>query len=110
MSYVDWKVGDKVVCVDDTLGNYSSWKVADECMDGLVAGRVYTIRRVGVFAGTLCVWLREIHRPLRGRLCRQFGEIGFAAARFRPVQTRKTDISVFTRILNNPKLPIKEDA
>jgi hypothetical protein len=96
-------VGQKVVCVDADPGDgYIGW--AD---DGPVEGHVYTITSVHDHDGDLVVWLAEIERhPMARRLWGE--ECGYAACRFRPVVTRKTDISIFTAILNGHRIP--EDA
>lgn len=104
MSYIDWHVGMKVVCVDD-----EPWPEFKSEMDGLTSGQVYTIRKVGLdpypgFPG-VGVWLDEIHRPL-DKGFEQYGEASFSAARFRPVQTRKTDISIFEAMLTGAKTKV----
>lgn len=101
--YTHWHVGMKVVCVDDYPGGYEArpdiFEYSDG-LDGLTWGRVYTIRAIGPDQedGSLSVWLDEIHRPLeRGY------ETGYAVERFRPVQHRATDISIFTAMLTGAK-------
>lgn len=96
--YLDWKVGDKVVCVDDAEnGAYDSPEfVAVGGLDGLRKDAVYTIRSVGPDPedGFLSVWLEEIYRQtFRGV------ETGYAIQRFRKVQPRKTSIAIFERML-----------
>ena len=96
-----FRVGQKVVCVDDAKDrsdvNYDPWGCK---------GRVYVISKVGMFSSpayepTLCVWVDGIYRPdWRGI------DVPFRASRFRPVVTRKTDISVFRALIN----PVKEEA
>lgn len=97
--YASWQVGDKIVCIDDELHDRymrPGW-VSFGDLDGLTAGRVYTIRRIGVDPGALmCVWLVEIIRP---PLFSGDPETGYAVQRFRPVQTRKTSIAIFERML-----------
>lgn len=104
MSYRDWKVGDKVVCVNDGYVP-QRWKTIGG-LDGLTTGKVYTIRRIGPQYGHVTVSLEEIVRPIRG--VKTDGsplteEIGYNPSRFRPVQPRKTDISVFTALLHTNK-------
>lgn len=97
-------VGQHVVCVDD---DENSFKIAGVTyrrvtLDGLTAGRVYTVRIVGptihkhVHLCPVDLWLEELHRPHRsdGR------EPGFAAARFRPVD--ETKLSIFKAMLVSP--------
>lgn len=89
MSYLDWKVGDKIVCVDNST------------MEGLLAlGEIYTIK----FMTPEFVHLAEKSAYGTG------GNSGYYYRRFRPVQTRKTDIAIFQRLLTNPKVKIEEDA
>lgn len=96
--YLDWKVGDRVVCIDD-----SPAPGFDTDMDGLRADHVYTIRKIAPMHaghsedGKISVWLSEIYRPLRSH---EKAEIGFNPARFRKVHPRKTSIAIFERLLN----------
>lgn len=100
MSYLDWHVGMKVVCVDGS-NRYASNIVLPK------AGTVYTIRKiVASWPHWLtakpkpAIWLEEIVRPvgLHGV------EHPYGADRFRPVQTKKTDISIFTVMLDPSKV------
>lgn len=89
MSYRDWKVGDKVVCI-----KRGKWAA-----DGpQLAIRDPEYNEICEIAGFyLCedgVYLRLVSYPEWSV---------YAAARFRPVQPRKTDISVFTALLNTNK-------
>ncbi len=97
----NFQVGQKVVCVDDRYGAYSAY-LTGACMgQGQVnlyvkRGAIYTIREIG------CV-----HRCAPSLLCVRVVEIKLdeedsplAAARFRPVVERKTDISVFQHLLD----------
>lgn len=110
-NYLEWKVGDPVVCVDDAAhARYTSWALSDTSFDGLTAGRVYTIRKIDVDYGVVNVWLNEIVRPRRGRTWA--GEVpeecGYDPRRFRKVQPRNTDISIFTAIAKGHR--VEEDA
>jgi hypothetical protein len=92
-------VGQKVVCVDDSL---SELRDLNEILP--TRGTVYTIRAI-VRRGSLCFHLVEItNEPYRYQ--DGFGEVSFKAYRFRPVVERKTDISIFTAMLT----PSKADA
>ena len=87
-----FRVGMKVVCVDDGFsGKYTPWRHYHD-LHGLTKGAVYTIRAIGEFRGLRDnVWLDEIHRPP----C--FGEeFPYAAARFRPVTSPKQEVSFTT--------------
>ncbi len=111
MSYRDWYVGMKVVCVDDG----PAWSsLQGPKPSGLEAGRIYTIKRIGTE-------LRAVSprgRKTKGAVvvdvgvphpCYIKGFInGFGAYRFRPLVARKTDISALTALLHTNKL--KEDA
>jgi len=103
-AYRDWKVGDKVVCLQtwfEPCGGYG-----DEV--GPVEGVIYTIREIGYLSpsipGKVHVRLCEIVN--KARPCQVVGiwEQTFRASRFRPVQKRKTDISIFTAMLTDNKV------
>lgn len=97
-SYTSWHVGMKVVCV---RGNKPR-----ECLDGTMSpiewlpvdGHVYTIADL-IMEEILYLSLDEL-LPIDL----------FDARNFRPVQARKTDISVFEQLLVSTKLPVGEDA
>lgn len=96
----DWQVGDRVVCVNDDEDAFAvpgiNWQAG---FGGLRKGRVYTIRSVHLhhILDTVCIRLKEIERPLADG---DPFEIGYNISRFRKVQPRKADISVFTKMLN----------
>lgn len=99
MSCVDWYVGMQVVCTDsDVHGKYTPWPAVGD-LDGLTVGVVYTIRKIGVYRGMLGIWLSEIVRTA----WIEEGEPPFSVRRFRPVQHRKADISIFTAMLTGAK-------
>jgi hypothetical protein len=85
-------IGQKVVCVDDKPTRFGRL---------LTKGATYTIRtflpRIEYFEVDDGVHLVEIHLPLH-ELWQT--ECGFFASRFRPLDERKTDIAVFTKILD----------
>jgi hypothetical protein len=96
-----YHVGQKVVCID---GKFPSRKYKEAHP---VEGQVYTIRalRSGVFpdGSNLTIYLKEIRNPKR--LYRNgFTEVSFRIRRFRPLCTKKTDISIFTAMLNKKEL------
>ncbi|RUU79990.1 hypothetical protein [Mesorhizobium sp. M7A.F.Ca.MR.362.00.0.0] len=99
-AYQDWHFGMKVVCVKTWSSR--GYGYGDEI--GPVAGNTYTIREIGYFRsenqGHLQVRLCEIVN--KARPYRDIGvrEQSFRASRFRPVQNRATDISIFTALLN----------
>jgi len=104
---VEFHVGQQIACIDD-----ERWEM--ETGDRLEKGRIYTIRRVepylfdtesGVTDEQVGIWVEEAVRKFP--TLRPEGEDGpWVHFRFKPV--RKTDISVFTAMLN--PTPVKEDA
>lgn len=85
-----FRVGQKVVCVDD------SPRFTQTC--AVKVGRIYTI--TGIYKEGLGVQVAEI-KPTCARL-------GFFADRFRPVQERPTSIAVFRAILDDVNAKKKE--
>ena len=109
MSFRDWQVGDRVVCVD---GDWY-YPPASGRPWPLVTGEVYTIANIGKgcgfyrsFVHGVVIDLVEVKNPDDPYL----ETPGFNASRFRKVEPRKTDISVFERFLLNPNAPVREDA
>lgn len=105
-----FQVGQKVVCVDDRPGRSTpsvpnALVIGD--MDGLTMGAVYTVREIFFDDGwgDVSIRLVEITRQL-SRLNGVWFESGFAPDRFRPLVTRKTDISCFTALLNTQRTRI----
>jgi len=108
-----FRIGQPVICVDDTdqsrSGKYN-W---------LKKGNKYTIRWIGMYKhpnhteGILSVRVEGISRHnsfTTSRMCIAWGwdpetvDMPFKATRFRPLDERKTDISIFTEMLK-----VKED-
>lgn len=88
-----FRIGQKVVCVDDTrLAGCDG--TGPDVNRWISAGQIYTIRKT-TFRKSPLVWLQGVNRA-----CVNFYDSGFHASRFRPVVEKKTDISVFTEILN----------
>lgn len=100
---MNFKVGQRVVCVDDSPGPIPGYLPSLRPWDGyLKRGAIYTVRWVGMHAPVLsgqrhpqllCVKLEEIVRSIK--------DPPYRATRFRPVVERKTEIAIFTRILDN---------
>lgn len=92
-----FRIGQKIVCVDDVF------TAADGGGDLPKRGCVYTVRWIGcrpTDGDTPGVMLYEIHGGFT-----PFGiEYCFAVHRFRPLVERKTDISIFKRMLNPSKV------
>lgn len=106
-----WAVpGAMVVCVDDRLGAYLKTHIRYVGgLDGLTAGRVYTIWSV-YWTGSLghyCLELAEIERPCPSDTQ---PELGFCIYRFRPLTS--TDNEVETRLYRTKghDAPVREDA
>ena len=104
------KVGDKVECVSTWDGITYYGEV------GPVAGSVYTIREIGIlnpdYPEMVTVRLVELVNEAREySLTRLVGhasfEPSFDARRFRPVEPRKTDISIFTDMLKTADKPLE---
>ncbi len=96
----NFRVGQKVVCIDDRYDAYRAYLIgACRVQSGdpyVKRGTIYTIREIG------CV-----HHCAPSLLCVRVVELKtddedspLAAARFRPVVERKTDISVFQHLLD----------
>jgi len=102
---MSFHVGQRVVCIDDRFqGGYGIEALPRK-------SHTYTIRgvRISGWEGCpTCVVLEEIlNQPRQYR--NGFHEAHFDARGFRPVIERKTDISVFTALLN-PKPARKREA
>jgi hypothetical protein len=98
-----FRVGQKVVCVDDTAhGQYSPFRPSGKNLEGLKKGAVYTIRYVGISLGVSVVRVNEIKRRYNNIID---GENVYASARFRPIVSRPTSIAVFEEILRKVNAP-----
>ena len=98
-----FRVGQKVVCVDDEIGKYMPPGVFYvPGLDGLAAGEIYTVAELYItqFDGRECIRLVEIDRSTN------FDPRGYVAARFRPVQ--ETGMQMLRALLKTN--PIKEVA
>lgn len=89
-----FRVGQKVVCVAVPGGGYG-----DELLP--VKGDIYTIRALRVFSQGEGVALCEIKNDARNYGPDGVHEAYFYVGCFRPLVTRKNDISIFTRILDD---------
>lgn len=101
----DWiktaKVGDRVVCIDATVS--VSGRLVLDCLS---VGAIYTISSLEENHDGIAVDLKECPYPFRDPIPGYLFEIGYRASRFRPVQPRKTDITIFTDMLK----PVSEPA
>lgn len=95
----DWiktaKVGDKVVCANHDLA--PGMLSAREATDPQI-GEVVTIEDIYEADGH--IWL-----GFEG-----FNDFDYWAMNYRPVDPRKTDISIFTDMLKKADKPVEEDA
>lgn len=102
-----FSVGMKVVCVDDSDRDESvpGWTLRGG-MDGLRKGAIYTIRSVFISPAwrSPVVRLEEIQRLPLSHYNGVAFESGYDPDRFRPVVTRKTDISIFTDMLTTTRV------
>ncbi len=87
-------VGQKVVCVDvsEKLVAAANYPIVDN---------VYTIRKIVLDGDHIIVLLSEICNL---HISSRIGEPGFGASRFRPLTERKTDISIFTKMLTDKQV------
>lgn len=93
MSYLDWHVVMQVVCIDD----YVDPEQPPHPVPAI--GAVCTLERIYVaHDGEVMVELVEFPSPET-----EDWYAGFVAKDFRPLVQRKTDISIFTRMLNPSK-------
>lgn len=105
--YTNWHVGMKVVCVKE-----GAWSPPMKQADSYpVYGGVYTIREINLGNDEKpYLTFEEIRNAPVYRRGDDMHEAWFAARQFRPVQKRKTDISIFRRLLTHPRVTIGEDA
>ena len=92
MSYRDWHVGMKVVCID------GRWDPNQPGENSPVDGGLYTIRTIEADGDGVFIRLVEIINPTNTRDGDE--ECRFTTKSFRPVRVRKTDIAVFTALLS----------
>lgn len=104
------KPGDKVVCIrDDFLEGYAHIETRP------VVGGIYTIREIdpnypkAKSACLVALRLVEIRNPVLPYIEGEY-EAAWNYERFRPVEPRKTDISIFTDMLKTVGKPVTEDA
>lgn len=95
-----FRVGQKVVCVDDYSAVALRWGAACPKI-----GMVYTIREFDDRGSKLALRLVEIvNAPAKHRNIAEPIEPAFAVISFRPIVERKTDISIFTAMLTDEKI------
>lgn len=96
-----FRIGQKVVCVAKPLGGYGDENVP--CV-----GRIYTIRGFEFERPTGVERVGLLFEEIRNEPHHYTGyarptEATFPASKFKPLVERKTDISIFTRMLNPSK-------
>lgn len=105
-----WRVGMRAVCVRGPMRPRYDFeqRVADVAIDS-----VYTIRGILHWGGDFGFHFEEIRNPIFHHHYDDGSyEIAFHRSRFRPAIETKTDISIFTRILDRVKRgePVDADA
>ena len=95
MSFLDWRVGMKVGLKHGApVGAFDGFAYPQP-------NQIYPIRSIFVsLAGDVCLRLLEITNPEADYPNGRY-EPGFRASWFRRVQTRQTDISIFTAMLHD---------
>jgi hypothetical protein len=96
-------VGQKVVCID--AKHHPEWSTGKTkyrtVEQELELGKIYTIREIfmNLTFNSPCLRLEGIVRET-GKMRGTPFEMGFDYRRFAPLKEKKTDISIFTEILN----------
>lgn len=104
-----FRVGQKVVCIgtEGTPGiDWDNW-CKFWCIIKPRRSEVYTVRDTRPGSNGQMIRLFEIVNPIIEFRDAPPQEIWWWASAFRPAVERKTDISVFTKILRTTKLPAK---
>ena len=101
-----FQIGQKVVCVDDSTTNPTTRaSLQSQGMIWPSKGLIYVIRWIGRWyfndGPLLAVRVAEIINPTVTWSDGDTDELAFLASRFRPIIERKTDISAFTKILDD---------
>lgn len=99
-------VGQKVVCIAK-----GRWEKTRTDFPGIIVperGKIYTIREVyrDVFSGVTGIRLKEIVNAdfLIWKGATYYIEMGWHSHEFRPLEEKKTDISIFQKILTGYKI------
>ena len=95
----NFRIGQKVVCVDDAPEEGRAWKGGESPTEG----SVYTIRSIHFDNGVQILGFEEIERSDYSKQFWKDQNLGYLARRFRPVVERKTDISIFRALLTPSK-------
>ena len=91
-----FEAGQKVVCVFN--GNFPEWKgiFYYSLVEELEIGKIYTVTSVGIFNN---FWWSLNDGNYFGVTLKEFGNYQFLARRFKPLEEKKTDISVLKKLL-----------
>ncbi len=95
-------VGQNIICIDNSASakyHHPGYLVMNHNFHGLKQGGIYTVRDVVEYLETPCLYLKEIIREFVPKV-----ETGFSFLRFRPIVDRKTDISIFEKMLKPEKV------
>jgi hypothetical protein len=97
---MNFRVGQKVVCVDDAS---RSFRIIDPNFQRASLGCIYTVSasQVDPWSGVAALMLAELPTHSASGI-----ETWHQAKRFRPLVERKTDISVFTKMLTDTREPV----
>lgn len=104
-----FEVGQQVVCIDDDWSKWTSYDF-EVIPNRPIKGQKYTIRdmrEVNFIDGpSIGLYFHEIQNPIAVWKSGNY-ENAFWFKRFKPLEEKKTDISIFTNILNkvNNKSP-----
>jgi hypothetical protein len=90
----NFRVGQKVVCVRSFSGNEDYGFALPK------KGEIYTVRNKEFSGDVPGLRFVELKNPVVRHVCGHICEPCFAATGFRPLVTQKTDISIFTDILD----------
>ena len=88
---MSFRIGQKVVCINAENFCGGTWTPGYE----LIKGEIYTITHLGLLIGSGRPGCNIAELPPHPR-----HECRFGIFRFRPLVDRKTDISIFTRMLD----------
>ena len=97
----DFYIGQLVVCVDDDDHTELQPKGFTGGLGGLKKGTIYTVRWHGFRFKHYRIRVEEIIRRLSPVDGEEYAYFGF---RFKPLNEKKTDISIFTRMLKSLSL------
>src|SRR5437879_2428663 len=101
-----FRVGQKVVCIVDAAAHIQRHYPGSNFPQ---KGGIYTISTIGADSkGALLTFCELSNSHLIGKTLHDFYismEPGFGAEHFRPIVERKTDISIFTKMLTGKRKP-----